>query len=516
MAGLALLGIMIHESQPIVVAAGSVTNAGEAFVLEGSCYTTSRITSTTKMAPSLSLPPPYHSLPNLLLLPHRQARLPIRRLLAAHALATVAGHLSLPNPHAHTLLLVAYSRLDCARRPSTLLLFRSSLRLSLPPTRHSLPLAISVAASSRLHLPLALSLHAVAVARNLLPFPHVANSLISLYAKNALPDSARRVFDEMHAPDVISYNALMDGYIKAGLLGRAMKEFQRMPQRDAASWGTVLAGCAKAGSWKQAVGLFDRMRAVGVKPDDVALAAALSCCAHLGALEKGQEVHEYITQTRPRPNVFLCTGLVDLYAKCGRVDVAREVFDSCPARNVFTWNALIVGLAMHGHGTVALEYFNRMLLLEGVRPDGVTLLGVLIGCSHAGLVDMAKRIFSEMEGEHGVPRELKHYGCMADLLGRAGLIEEAMEMVKKMPTEGDTYVWGGILAGCRMHGNVEAAEVAATHLLELNPQDSGVYSVLAGIYADAARWEDVARVKKLMDERIARRNVGCSSITADH
>ncbi|XP_051216787.2 pentatricopeptide repeat-containing protein At5g61800-like [Lolium perenne] len=468
------------------------------------------------MAPSLpTLPPPYHSLPNLLFLPHRQARLPIRRLLAAHALAAVAGHLSLPNPHAHTLLLIAYSRLHCARRPSTLLLFRSSLRLSLPPTRHTLPLAISVAASSRPHLPLALSLHAIVVARSLLPFPHVANALVSLYAKNALPDSARMVFDEMHAPDVISYNALMDGYIKAGLLGLAMKEFQRMPQRDAASWGTVLAGCAKAGRWKEAVRLFDRMRAEGFRPDDVALAAALSCCAQLGALEKGREVHEYVRQSRPRPNVFLCTGLVDLYAKCGRVDVALEVFDSCPARNVFTWNALIVGLAMHGHGTVALEYFNRMLL-QGVRPDGVTLLGVLIGCSHAGLVDMAKRIFSEMEGEHGVPRELKHYGCMADLLGRAGLIEEAIEMVKKMPTEGDTYVWGGILTGCRMHGNVEAAEVAARHLLELNPQDSGVYSVLAGIYADAARWEDVARVRKLMDERIARRNVGCSSITADH
>ena len=140
----------------------------------------------------------------------------------------------------------------------------------------------------------------------------------------------------------------------------------------------------------------------------------------------------------------------------------------------------------------------------------------MIGCSHAGLVDMAKRIFSEMEGKYGVPQELKHYGCMADLLGRAGLIEEAMEMVEKMPTEGDTYIWGAILAGCRMHRNVDAAEVAARHLLELNPEDGGVYSVMAGIYADAGRWEDVERVRKLMDERIGRRNIGCSSMMADH
>lgn len=265
----------------------------------------------------------------------------------------------------------------------------------------------------------------------------------------------------------------------------------------------------------RAVGLYDRMRGEGLRPDDVALAAVLSCCAQLGALEKGREVHEYVRRSRPRPNVFLCTGLVDLYAKCGCVEVAREVFEVCPERNASTWNALIIGLAMHGHGMVALGYFDRMLA-EGIRPDGITFLGVLIGCSHAGLVDMARSIFYEMEGKHGVPRKLKHYGCMADLLGRAGLIEEAMEMVNKMPMEGDTYVWGGILSGCRMHGNVEAAEVAARHLLELNPNDSGVYSVMAGIYADAGRWEDVARIRKLMDERIGQRNVGCSSITTEH
>lgn len=155
------------------------------------------------------------------------------------------------------------------------------------------------------------------------------------------------------------------------------------------------------------------------------------------------------------------------------------------------------------------------MLSDGIQPDGVTFLGVLIACSHTGFVDMARHIFCNMEDKHNVPRELKHYGCMADLLGRAGLIEEAMDMVSKMPMEGDSYVWGGILAGCRMHRNVEAAEVAAQHLLQLNPDDSGVYSAMAGIYADASRWEDVARIRKLMDERISRRNVGCSSITTE-
>ncbi|XP_062186249.1 pentatricopeptide repeat-containing protein At5g61800-like [Phragmites australis] len=461
--------------------------------------------------PPLNLPPPYNSLPRLL----RHHRLPLRHLLAAHALAAVAGHLSLPDSRPHTLLLVSYSRLARPLPAALLLLFRSSLRLSVAPTRHSLPLAISAASSAgRRYLPLALCLHAVAVARNLLLFPHVANALVSLYARHALPDYARRVFDGMPAPDVVSYNALVHGYIRAGRLALAREVFEGMPVRDATSWGTVVAGCAKAGRLEEAVALFDKMTEEGFTPDDVALAAMLSCCAQLGALEKGREVHEYVKQSKPRPNVFLCTGLVHLYAKCGCVEAAIEVFEACPERNVFTWNALVVGLAMHGHGTVALEYFDRMLA-EGIQPDGVTFLGVLIGCSHASLVGMARRVFCEMEGVHNVPRELKHYGCMADLLGRAGLIEEAMDMVRTMPMEGDTYVWGGILAGCRIHQNVEAAEVAARHLLELNPDDSGVYSAMAGIYADAGRWDDVAEIRKLMDERIHRRNVGCSSVMTD-
>ncbi|CAN6227945.1 unnamed protein product [Urochloa humidicola] len=463
--------------------------------------------------PPLSLPSPYHSLAHLL---HPRHRHPLRRLLAAHALAAVAGHLSLRDPRPHTLLLAAYSRLARRSPSALLLLFRSSLRLSVPPTRHTLPLAVSAASSAgRRHLPLALSLHAVAVSRNLLPSPHVANALVSLYARHALPDAARRVFDEMpSAPDVVSHNALVHAYVSAGRVRDAREVFKGMPARDAVSWGTIVAGCARAGLPEEALGLFDRMREERFRPDDVTLAAVLSCCAQLGVLDKGREVHEYVRQTRPRPNVFLCTGLVDLYAKCGCVEDAREVFEACPERNVFTWNALIVGLAMHGHGMVALDYFHQMLA-DAIQPDGVTFLGVLIACSHAGLVDMARCIFSDMEGVHHVPQELKHYGCMADLLGRAGLIEEAMDMVRKMPMEGDCYVWGGILAGCRMHRNVEAAEVAAWHLLQLNPDDSGVYSAMAGIYADADRWEDVARIRKLMDERIVRRNVGCSSITTE-
>lgn len=125
---------------------------------------------------------------------------------------------------------------------------------------------------------------------------------------------------------------------------------------------------------------------------------------------------------------------------------------------------------------------------------------------------MARSFFSEMESSYGVERELKHYGCMADLLGRAGFIKEAMEMIEGMPMKADAYVWGGVLAGCRIHGNIEIAEIAAEHLLELDPDNSGIFSIMADIYANYRRWEDVGRIRKLMNEKGVKMNVACSSI----
>ncbi|RVX18110.1 Pentatricopeptide repeat-containing protein [Vitis vinifera] len=249
-----------------------------------------------------------------------------------------------------------------------------------------------------------------------------------------------------------------------------------------------------------AIQLFNRMLISTVRPDNIALVSALSACAQLGELEQGKSIHVYIKQNRIPINAFLSTGLVDLYAKCGCIETAREIFESSPDKNLFTWNALLVGLGMHGRGHLSLHYFSRMIE-AGIKPDGVSFLGILVGCGHAGLVCEARNFFQEMEVVYRVPRELKHYGCMADLLGRAGLIREAMEMIERMPMGGDVFVWGGVLGGCRIHGNVEIAEKAAENVMALNPEDDGVYSIMADIYANAGRWEDVARIRRLMHSR---------------
>lgn len=341
------------------------------------------------------------------------------------------------------------------------------------------------------------------------------NSLIHGYMVSDMCNDAYKVFDESPQRDVVSYNVLIDGLVKAGDVVKARELFDLMPVRDSVSWNTIIAGCAKGDYCEEAIELFDFMVDLEMRPDNVALVSTLSACAQLGELEKGKKIHDYIERNAMKVDTFLSTGLVDFYAKCGCVDIALKIFESSSDKNLFTWNAMLVGLAMHGYGELLLEYFSRMLE-AGVKPDGISILGVLVGCSHSGLVDEARKLFDEMESVYGVPREPKHYGCMADLLGRAGLIKKVMEMIKDMPRGGDMSVWSGLLGGCRIHGDVEIAEKAAKHLMELKPDDGGVYSILANVYANAERWEDVMNIRRsLSSNRVVTKIAGFSLIQLD-
>ncbi|KAL0319023.1 UNVERIFIED_CONTAM: Pentatricopeptide repeat-containing protein [Sesamum angustifolium] len=301
----------------------------------------------------------------------------------------------------------------------------------------------------------------------------------------------------------------------AGEIDKARELFDEMPERDAVSWGTLLAGYAKSNRCVEAIELFDCMVDLMVKFDNVALVSVLSACAQLGELAKGKKIHDLIERNGIKLDSYLGTALVDLYAKGGCIEMAMEVFKLCCVKNVSLWNAMLMGLAMHGHGMLLLQYFSRMVE-HGVRPDGVTILAVLVGCSHSGLIDEARRIFAHIESVYGVPRELKHYGCMADLLGRAGLIKEAREMIEEMPMGGDVFVWGGLLGGCKIHGNLEVAEEAAKQVMEVKPDDGGVYSLLAHMYANSQRWEDLVKMRRLRDSRWGIKKIaGCSLVELD-
>lgn len=333
-----------------------------------------------------------------------------------------------------------------------------------------------------------------------------------MYSVHDRVDDAYQLFDECPHRDVVSYNSMVDGFVKTRRITRARQLFDEMPVRDSVSWGTMVAGYTQTNMFSEAVELFNQILALELRPDNISLVSVLSACAQLGELEQGKIVHEYIKRNGIRVDSFLATGLVDFYAKCGCIETASNIFESSLDRNVYTWNAMLVGLAMHGKSSVLLEYFSRMIS-SGIQPDGVSFLAVLMGCSHAGLVHEAWKLFKDMETVYGVHPELKHYGCMVDMLGRAGLIGEAMQLIKRMPYGGDIFVWGGLLGGCRTHGNLEVAKKAAQQVMEIKPEDGGVYSIMANMYANTEQWDDLVKIRRsLSANKRAKKITGFSLI----
>ncbi|XP_073017567.1 pentatricopeptide repeat-containing protein At5g61800 isoform X1 [Primulina eburnea] len=399
---------------------------------------------------------------------------------------------------------------------NALFFFKKMRRESISPDFHTFPFVLKACGLfERVMILLGETLHSELLKFGFFADVFVRNSLACTYLRFGDVGCAHKVFEESMFRDVVTYNVMINGFVKAGEIEKARMVFDQMPDRDSVSWGTLLAGYAKLGYCVEAIDLFDKMVDLRVNYDNVTLVSVLSACAQVGELTKGKKIHDQIERGGIRLDSYLGTGLVDMYAKCGSIEFAIDVFDSCLVKNVSLWNAMLFGLAMHGNGKVLLQHFSRMVK-DGIRPDGVTILGVLVGCSHSGLINEAKVIFREMESVYNVPRELKHYGCMADLLGRAGLIKEALELIQAMPMGGDVFVWGGLLGGCKIHGNFEVAEEAANRVMEVKPGDGGVYSILAHMYANAERWEELTNVRRLRDSRWGiKKSAGCSLIELD-
>ncbi|CBI39775.3 unnamed protein product, partial [Vitis vinifera] len=280
------------------------------------------------------------------------------------------------------------------------------------------------------------------------------------------------------------------------------------------SWTSMIAGYVQCGKAKEAIHLFAKMEEAGVKCNEVTVVAVLAACADLGALDLGMRIHEYSNRHGFKRNVRISNTLIDMYVKCGCLEEACKVFEEMEERTVVSWSAMIGGLAMHGRAEEALRLFSDMSQV-GIEPNGVTFIGLLHACSHMGLISEGRRFFASMTRDYGIIPQIEHYGCMVDLLSRAGLLHEAHEFILNMPMKPNGVVWGALLGACRVHKNVEMAEEAIKHLLELDPLNDGYYVVLSNIYAEAGRWEDTARVRKFMKDRQVKKTPGWSSITVD-
>lgn len=307
-------------------------------------------------------------------------------------------------------------------------------------------------------------------------------------------------------------NALIDMYSKCGDLVKARDLFESIEKRDAISWNVMIGGYTHTSDYKEALMLFRQMLQSNIEPNDVTFLSVLPACAYLGALDLGKWIHAYIDKNHQKlNNVSLWTSLIDMYAKCGNIKAAEQVFDGMGYKTLASWNAMISGLAMHGKADKALSLFSRMIG-EGLQPDDITFVGVLSACNHAGLLDIGRQYFNAMIQDYKISPKLQHYGCMVDLLGRAGLFDEAEALLKTMEMKPDAAIWTSLLGACRVHGRLELGESVAKHLLELEPENPGAYVLLSNMYAGAGRWDDVATIRTRLNDKGMKKVPGCSSI----
>ncbi|KAL0924771.1 hypothetical protein M5K25_005628 [Dendrobium thyrsiflorum] len=339
----------------------------------------------------------------------------------------------------------------------------------------------------------------------------LTNALIDMYMKCGSLELARSLFDALKNKSMVSWTTMIVGYAKFGFLDVSRRLFDEMQEKDVIPWNALLAGYVQSRQAKDAVALFLEMQASSVEPDEITLVSLLSACSQLGALEMGMWAHQYIKKRKFSLSVALGTALVDMYAKCGNIEKASFIFEEMLEKNALTWTAMICGLANHGHTLEAIKHFQRMMEI-GLQPDEITFIGVLSACCHGGLFHEARMFFSQMTSVYKLKPNLKHYSCMVDLLGRAGLLHEAEEMVKTMPIEPDSVVWGALFFACRLHRNAAMGLRAATRLLELDPSDSGIYVLLANLYVEENMRDEADQVWALMKERGVEKTPGCSSI----
>ncbi|XP_022720069.1 pentatricopeptide repeat-containing protein At3g12770-like [Durio zibethinus] len=312
--------------------------------------------------------------------------------------------------------------------------------------------------------------------------------------------------------NLILSTAIIDLYSKCGAIKEATFVFEGMKERNVITWTAMLVGLAQNGHAEDAIKLFGQMKEEGVAANSITLVSLVHSCAHLGSLKKGRSVHAQLFRHGYAFDVVNRTALIDMYAKCGKINYAERVFkDGSLFKDVILWNSMITGYGMHGQGHEALDIYSRMLE-EGLKPNHTTFISLLSACSHSGLVKQGRSLFLSMESDHNIRPTEKHYACYVDLLSRAGHLEEAGALIKQMPFQSSGEVFEALLSGCRTHKNIDIGIKTADYLLSLDATNAGIYVMLSNIYAEARRWDAVDHIRGLMRRRGLKKTPGYSLI----
>ncbi|KAL3348792.1 hypothetical protein AABB24_022117 [Solanum stoloniferum] len=337
------------------------------------------------------------------------------------------------------------------------------------------------------------------------------NVMIDAYVKKGDMLSANRLFWAMPERNVISWTSMIDGHCSNGNVSEARVLFDVMPQRNLYSWNAMIGGYCQNKQPQEAWKLFHELQmGATLEPDGVTVVSVLPAIADLGALDLGNWIHQYVKRKKLDNSSNVCTALVDMYAKCGEIAKAREFFDEIKLKESSSWNALINGLAINGSAKEALEVFEKMKS-KGYEPNEITMLGVLSACNHGGLVEEGKKWFVEME-KYGLTPQIEHYGCLVDLLGRSGCLEDAENLIETMPYEANGIILSSFLFACGYAKDVTRAEKVKKKAIEMEPWNDGIYIMLRNMYATDKRWSDVEDIKGRMRREGAKKEAGCSTI----
>ncbi|XP_068644587.1 pentatricopeptide repeat-containing protein At5g59600 [Aristolochia californica] len=347
------------------------------------------------------------------------------------------------------------------------------------------------------------------------------NAMVSGYAQQGSVKNGLVLVEEMRSmgvkPDIVTWNALIAGFSLGGEDEMAINLFQTMKDDgicpDVVSWTSIISGFTKNLQYDMAFKMFRRMILAGTRPTSVTISSLLPACSNVANLRLGEEIHGYVVVAGIEEDIFVSSSLVDMYAKCGFIFKAERLFYKMHGKNVVSYNSMIFGYANNGNCDKAINLFEQMVEGGELGPDYLTFVAVIMCCSHAGWVVLGKKLFTLMQEKYGIEPRLEHYACMVDLLGRAGRISDAYEFIKMMPVDPDAFVWGALLGACQRSGNIELAELSALHLLELEPRSVGSHVTLSGILMNSGRWEDAAKLKKMVQRRL-RRSIGCSWLDA--
>ena len=295
-------------------------------------------------------------------------------------------------------------------------------------------------------------------------------------------------------------NSIITMYSKCGQLTSASMVFHGMTRRDIVSWSTIIAAYSQGGYGEEAFEYLSWMRREGPKPNEFAFASVLSVCGSLAILEQGKQLHAHVLSIGLEHTAMIQSALINLYSKCGSIKDASKIFNVAENEDIVSWTAMINGYAEHGCSQKAIDLFVK-IHTGGLKPDSVTFIGVLTACSHAGLVDLGFHYFNLMINEYRINPSKEHYGCMIDLLCRAGRLNDAERMIKSMPFQRDDVVWSTLLRACRLNGDVDRGIRAAEEILKLDPNCAGTHITLANIYASKGRLSESANVRKIMKSK---------------